>query len=97
MANTSLTAQPREGTGNGPAGRLRREGLVPGVLYDAPGKSIPFQVSGHELRLALVQGKGRENGLDLAIGDAAAVNVKMVDWQLDPVRGDILHVDFQKA
>lgn len=97
MAKTSLTAETREATGNGPARRMRREGLVPGILYDAPGKSIPFQVSGHELRLALVQGKGRENGLDLTIGDAAPVSVKMVDWQLDPVRGDILHIDFQKA
>lgn len=94
---TSLSAQARDTTGSANAGRMRREGMVPGVLYDTPGKSIPFQVSGHELRLALVQGKGRENGLDLTIGDASPVSVKMVDWQLDPVRGDILHVDFQKA
>ncbi len=97
MANTSLTVEPREAAGSGAAGRLRRDGLVPGVLYNKPGEAIAFQVSGHELRLALVQGKGRENGLDLTVGDAAPVNVRMVDWQLDPVRGDILHVDFQKA
>lgn len=97
MAKASLTVEPRSETGNGPAGRLRRQGIVPGIVYDPPGASTMFQVSEHELRRALVQGKGREDGLDITIGDGSPISVKMVDWQLDPVRGDILHVDFQKA
>lgn len=95
MARASLTAETRTPGGDGAAGRLRREGKVPGIVYDKPGAAIPFQVSAHELTLALNQGKGRENGLDLAIDGAAPIAVELVDWQRDPVRGDILHVDFK--
>lgn len=97
MASISLTAQPRTETGNGPARRLRAQGLVPGVLYQAPGASVAFSVSERELRRALISENGREGVVDLSIGDAPAVPAVLVEWQRDPVRGDIRHVDFRPA
>lgn len=97
MADAALTATPRTETGNGPARRLRAQGLVPGVLYQAPGASIAFTVPQRELRRALSHDGGRHGTVDLTIGDAPAVTVTLADWDLDPVRGDIMHVDFAPA
>jgi large subunit ribosomal protein L25 len=97
MADATLTAIPRTETGNGPARRLRREGLVPGVLYQAPGPSIAFSVPERELRRALLAEGGREGTVHLTIGDAAPVTVRVADWDRDPVRGEFVHVDFAPA
>ncbi len=97
MATISLSASPRTETGNGPARRLRAQGLVPGVLYQPPGASIAFTVPERELRRALISEHGRDGVVELAVGDAAPVPAVLVDWQLDPVRGDIRHVDFRPA
>jgi large subunit ribosomal protein L25 len=95
MATISLTAQPRTETGNGPARRLRAQGLVPGVLYQPPGASIAFSVPERDLRRALISEGGRDGVVELTIGDATPVQAVLVEWQRDPVRGDSRHVDFR--
>jgi large subunit ribosomal protein L25 len=97
MAPITLSAQPRTETGNGPARRLRQQGLVPGVLYDHPNPGIIFAVDHRELRRALGPLGGREGVIELTIGDDSPRSVRMVDWYLDPVRGDIKHIDFRPA
>ncbi len=95
MGHVSLTAQPRTEFGNGPTRRLRREGLVPGIVYQDGGPSLPLTLPGHDLKRALVE--GRTAVIDLVVGDAAAQPVLVKDWQLHPVRGDVMHVDFQQV
>jgi large subunit ribosomal protein L25 len=95
MAHVALTAQKRTEFGNGPTRRLRRQGLVPGVVYE-PGKaSLAFSLSERELRRALAE--GRTGVIDLTVEGDHARPVLLKDWQLDPVRGDVLHVDFQEV
>lgn len=95
MAHVALTAHERTEFGNGPTRRLRRQGLVPGVVYQVGGPSLPFALPGHDLKRALVE--GRTSVIDLSIGDAGPRPVLVKDWQLHPVRGDVMHVDFTEV
>lgn len=95
MAHVSLTAQPRTELGNGPTRRLRRQGLVPGVVYQPGGPSLPLTLPGHDLKRTLAE--GRTGVIDLVVGDATATPVLVKDWQLHPVRGEVMHVDFQQV
>lgn len=95
MAHVSLTAQKRTEFGNGPTRRLRRQGLVPGIVYQSGGDSLPLSLPAHDLKRTLVE--GRTSVIDLVIGDAGTQPVLVKDWQLHPVRGDVLHVDFQQV
>ncbi len=96
MAHPSLDAVTRTERGNGPAGRLRKQGLVPGVLYQPPGESIAFSVNERELRRALHAGGGL-GVVELAIDGGTRQTVVLQDRDLDPVRGDYWHVDFRPA
>jgi large subunit ribosomal protein L25 len=95
MAHVSLTAQPRTEFGNGPTRRLRREGLVPGIVYQEGGPSLALSLPGHDLKRTLAE--GRTTVIDLVVGDSSATPVLVKDWQLHPVRGDVMHVDFQQV
>ncbi len=95
MAHVSLTAQPRTEFGNGPARRLRQQGLVPGVVYQSGGPSLALSLSDRELRRALHE--GRTGVIDLVIGDAPARPVLLKDCQLHPLHLDVVHVDFQEV
>lgn len=95
MAHVSLTAQTRTELGNGPTRRLRRKGLVPGIVYQVGGPSLPLTLPGHDLKRTLAE--GRTGVIDLVVGEAKATPVLVKDWQLHPVRGDVMHVDFQQV
>ena len=95
MAHVSLTAQNRTEFGNGPTRRLRRQGMVPGIVYQSGGPSLPLALPRHDLKRTLVE--GRTAVIDLVIGDARPQPVLVKDWQLHPVRGDVVHVDFQQV
>ncbi|MGD9572074.1 MAG: 50S ribosomal protein L25/general stress protein Ctc [Thermoleophilia bacterium] len=95
MGHVSLTAQPRTEFGNGPTRRLRREGLVPGIVYQDGGPSLALTLPGHDLKRTLAE--GRTAVIDLVVGDSTAQPVLVKDWQLHPTRGDVMHVDFQQV
>lgn len=97
MADIVLQGELRSETGKGVARRLRREDRIPAVIYG--GKSQESQaiaVSGKDLRRAMAEGAlGRLVKLDLGQGGSRTALAK--DMQVDPVRGDILHVDFHEV
>ncbi|MGD9694046.1 MAG: 50S ribosomal protein L25 [Thermoleophilia bacterium] len=95
MAHVALHAHARTEFGNGPARRLRRQGLVPGIVYQAGESSLTLALPDRDLRRALAE--GRTSVIDLSIGDGPSRPVLVRDWQLDPVRGDVLHIDFQEV
>ena len=103
-ARPQLLAHPRTATGTRAARRLRRAGFVPGVLYGKAVKTMPVQVSRHDL-VKFLHARAGEHGLaTLRIEQGASggsggkslekpVLIKAVEH--DPVLGDIRHVDFQ--
>jgi ribosomal protein L25 (general stress protein Ctc) len=97
MARHTVDAQPRSEFGNGPSRRLRQQGLVPGVLYRTGEDSLPLVLNAHELSKVLFSADGRSSVIDLAIDGAGAQPTVLTDWQLDPIRSEVLHVDFRPA
>jgi large subunit ribosomal protein L25 len=91
--STTLNAELRESAHSRATRRLRREGRVPGVLYGLGTDPQPISVDERELRHALA---GHGAVLDVAL-DGSSTSAVLKDSQLDPVRGDILHVDLLRV
>jgi large subunit ribosomal protein L25 len=91
-----LRASARTEFGNGPTRRLRREGRTPGVVYQKGSESISLAFDARALRRTL-SGSGRTSVIDVAIDGTTPRPAVLRDWQLDPVRDDLLHVDFQEV
>jgi large subunit ribosomal protein L25 len=90
----TLKAQPRSEFGSRESRRLRRAGLVPGVVYGGGSEARPFQVDQREVRNILVHGGAL---IDLDIEGAGSVPVVIKEEQRDPVRGDLIHLDLQEV
>ena len=86
----TLKAAPRTEFGSRTARRLRRDGLVPGVVYTSGDEARTFQVAEREVRNVLSSGAAL---FDLQIEGEKSVPVVLKDSQLDPVRGHLRHFD----
>jgi large subunit ribosomal protein L25 len=86
----TLKVSQRDTFGSRATRRLRREGLVPGIVYGQGGEARPFQVPARELRVLLSEG---HTLLDLELDGSKAVPVVIKEQQHHPVRGDVLHLD----
>jgi large subunit ribosomal protein L25 len=76
--------------------RLRRQGLIPGVLYGKANKA--FVVGERELRIALTGPSGLHGIVDVVIeGQKTPHHAVLKDYQQHPVRGTITHVDFHEV
>jgi len=92
----ALTLQRRDGAGSRPARRLRRRGLVPGVVYGKNTEPLAVTVPHSEL-LRLLHSKAGEHALVTLRLDGAAAWEKpalVQSVQHDPVDGHVIHVDF---
>jgi large subunit ribosomal protein L25 len=91
-----LVVSERTQLGSAESRRLRRQGLVPGVLY---GRSEPvaIAVGERELRAALTTPAGSHAVLDVAVDGGSAHSAILKDFQRDKVRGTIIHVDLQEV
>lgn len=96
MAQTreKLKAAPRSEFGSRTSRRLRREGLVPGVVYSGGEEARPFQVAERDIRGILGEGAAL---FDLEIEGAKAVPVVVKEQQHHPVRGSLQHIDLQEV
>lgn len=96
MADVTLTAEPRSEHGSGPAGRLRRVGKVPAVVYGLEADPQSISVGALELERILHGASGANTliSLELEEGDALALARQI---QRHPTRGDLIHVDFVRV
>jgi len=86
----TLKAQPRSRFGSRTSRRLRREGLVPGVVYGAGNEARAFQVEERAARDVLVHGGAL---IEVEIEGQAAVPAVVKEQQRHPVRGNLIHLD----
>ncbi len=96
MAQTELNVILREGVGKGSARSLRRQGLIPAVVYGKGMDSCSLSVSPKALEAAIATEAGWNTLITLK-GEGAFDGkvVILKDLQVDPVRGEALHADFQ--
>lgn len=89
MSEVSINAVPRSDFGKGAARRLRRAGMIPGVIYGAGTSVQHIGLPEHELTLAL-----RKARVTLVVTlEGKTVLTKPRDVQRDPVRRTLEHVD----
>jgi large subunit ribosomal protein L25 len=94
---TKLTVKTREHLGSSETRRLRRQGLVPGVLYGA-GEPVSICVEERELRRALTGAAGLHSILDVEIDGTGKAHASILkDYQVDKVRGGVTHVDLHEV
>ena len=93
-SDNSLSISARDPEGSRSARRLRREGLVPGVVYGGGDEPQHFAVDGRILRNTLAHSGAI---LEVSIDGAAATPVLVKDVQRHPVRGEAVHVDFLRV
>lgn len=91
-----LEAETRDGRGKGVARKLRAKGFVPGVYYDNKGENLPLCVK--TLSFEKVYSKAHKTKIvDLKVKKGQDEEIKHAliwDVQRDPVKNNVLHVDF---
>jgi large subunit ribosomal protein L25 len=92
-----VEAQAREDSSRGKneARRLRAKGRVPAVVYGAKKPSLAVSVDPKQISRILQSESGHNTIFELQLnGDKARVMI--VDWQYDPLKGKLLHIDMKR-
>jgi len=96
MAEIVISATNRADRGKNAARRLRRRGLVPGIVYGGKGENLAVAVDPKALHRVLRSEAGRNAILKLSIADHGSTNAILKNWQVDPVKESFLHADFYR-
>src|SRR5213596_3003651 len=96
MAEIVINATNRADRGKNAARRLRRKGLVPGVVYGGKGENLSVAVDPKALQRVLRSEAGRNAILKLDIAGSGSTNAILKNWQVDPVKESFLHADFYR-
>jgi large subunit ribosomal protein L25 len=93
-----LQVKERESRGSADSRRLRREGFIPGVLYGSGKKPHAICIPERELRRVLTGAGGLHAILDVVLEGQKTTHASILkDYQQDPIRGHISHVDLQEV
>ena len=95
MSDT-LKAVARERVGKGSARELRRNGQIPASIYGDKQSPVSIAISRKEATMRIHAGGFMTNILSIDV-DGEKVNVLPKDYQLDPVRDFVMHVDFLRV
>ena len=94
MERVTLDVEKRERKGKGAARDLRRNNVIPAVLY-REGTSQPIQISKRELTSFISRSGGEQVVVNLNFADKTRQAI-MKDYQIDPITSSLIHVDFQE-
>jgi large subunit ribosomal protein L25 len=93
MERMTINVEKREEVGKGAARSLRRENMIPAVLYRS-GDSQPIKFSKKEFLQFINTTVSEQVMVNLQFGDGSNKLALMKDYQVDPAKGDLLHADF---
>ena len=97
MTDTQLLGvELREPGTSNKAGRLRRAGKVPAVLYGGGRDTRSISVDPRTLIEILRSEHGQNSILNLKVGDGAEQTALIHDYQVDPISRRLQHVDFRR-
>jgi large subunit ribosomal protein L25 len=94
-----LEANPREPGTKNHARRVRREGKIPAVVYGAGKDAKPVSVAPRHVLRILRSDSGHNTIFDLAVSDGNGgerTKAMIVDWQYEPIKGHLLHIDLKR-
>lgn len=90
-----LEAQAREAGTKNDARRVRREGKIPAVVYGAGKDSLSVSVDPRVVTRILNSETGHNTIFDLTM-DGEKTKAMIVDWQYEPIKGKLIHIDFKR-
>ena len=98
MASTELvTAVTREGKFNkNAARRVRVAGKIPAVIYGAKEPSVAIELDPKQILRILHSDSGHNTIFDVDVKGSARVKAMIVDWQYEPIKGSLLHIDLKR-
>jgi large subunit ribosomal protein L25 len=97
MANDiTVAAEPRTLRGKNEARRLRAAGSTPAVVYGVGQETFAVAVNPKEVSKILRSKTGHNTIFTLAIKGGENTPVMIVDWQKDPIKDNLLHVDLKR-
>jgi large subunit ribosomal protein L25 len=91
-----LEAQPRTSGNKNEARRVRVGGKIPGVLYGAGKDSLPVSLDPRHVLRILHSESGHNTIFDLALNGGERTKAMIVDWQYEPIKGHLLHIDLKR-
>jgi large subunit ribosomal protein L25 len=93
-----IEVQERESRGSAASRRLRREGLIPGVLYGRGKNPHVFCIEERDLRRALTGPAGLHAILDVVVAGQKTTHPSILkDYQQDVITGRLAHIDLQEV
>ena len=93
----AVVATPREGKFNkNAARRVRVAGKIPAVVYGAGQESVAVSVDPKVITRILHSDSGHNTIFDLNVEGSVAVKAMIVDWQNEPIKGKLLHIDLKR-
>src|SRR2546422_8783652 len=97
MAEIVISATNRADRGKNAARRLRRRGLVPGIVYGGKGENPAVAVDPKTLQRGLRSEAGRKAILKLSIAGHRPSNALLKNWHTDPVKDSFIHAEFYRV
>jgi large subunit ribosomal protein L25 len=92
----TVAAEVRASRGKNEARRTRSAGQIPAVLYGAYKDPVSIAVNPREINRIIRSATGYNTIFNLAIAGGETTPVMVVDQQVDPVKGNLLHADFKR-
>jgi large subunit ribosomal protein L25 len=93
--NFNIKAAGRESRGKNEARRLRKQGSIPAIVYGAGKAPVPVSVDPKQIFRILKSDSGHNTIFDLAL-DGESTKAMIVDWQTEPIKGALLHIDLKR-
>jgi large subunit ribosomal protein L25 len=92
----TVTAEVRSTRGKNEAHRTRRDGQIPAVVYGAYKDAISISVNPKEINKIVRSSTGFNTIFNLQIAGGEVTPVMVIDQQVDPIKGTLLHADFKR-
>ena len=92
----SVAAEVRTSRGKNEARRTRRAGHIPAVIYGSFQEPVSIAVNPREINKIVHSNTGYNTIFNLVIQGGETTPVMLVDRQVDPVKGTLLHADFKR-
>jgi large subunit ribosomal protein L25 len=93
----AVVATPRDGKFNkNAARRVRVAGKIPAVVYGAGQETVAVAVDPKVITRILHSDSGHNTIFDLSVEGSGAVKAMIVDWQHEPLKGKLLHIDMKR-
>jgi large subunit ribosomal protein L25 len=91
-----LEAQARTPGNKNDARRVRRGGKLPGVLYGAGKEALSLALDPRQVARILHSKTGHNTIFDLSLNGGERTKAMIVDWQYEPIKGALLHIDLKR-